>query len=80
VTTTNMPTGWLTLREAAEYARCSTVTIRREVRAGRLRAFRLAGRRTWRLRATDVDRWILGGSADEPVVYTAPRPDANGST
>jgi excisionase family DNA binding protein len=73
--TTNMPTGWLTLREAADYARCSTVTLTREVRAGRLRAYRLATRRVWRLQAADIDRWIAD-SRDEPVVYVTPRTTA----
>jgi excisionase family DNA binding protein len=65
------PADWGTLKEAAEYARCSTVTLRREIQAGRLRAYRLATRRVWRLRLSDVDRWIAGGSGDEPVPYVA---------
>jgi excisionase family DNA binding protein len=73
MTTTDVATKWLTLREAAEYARCSTITLTREIRAGRLRAYRLATRRSWRLQTADVDRWISGNSSgDEPVSFVAP--------
>lgn len=62
---------WLTLKEGAEVARCSTVTLAREIRAGRLKAYKLAGRRVWRLRKADIDRWLSGGT-DEPRPYSPP--------
>jgi excisionase family DNA binding protein len=62
---------WLTLKEGAEVARCSTVTLAREIRAGRLRAYKLARRRVWRLRRDDIDRGLSGGS-DEPRPYAPP--------
>jgi len=68
-----VPTKWLTLRETAAYARCSTITVAREIRGGHLRAYRLASRRVWRLRASDVDGWLSGSSGDEPVSFVAPR-------
>jgi excisionase family DNA binding protein len=51
-------TPWLTVEQAAERARCGVKTIYREVRAGRLRAARIGGRRELRLRAEWVDDWL----------------------
>ena len=64
----NTATNWLTLQEAAAYARCSTITLAREIRAGRLNAFRLASRRSWRPRVADIDRWMSGDRGEEPVL------------
>lgn len=50
---------WLTVTEAAERARCGPKLIYREVRAGRLRAARVGGRRELRLLAAWVDEWLL---------------------
>jgi excisionase family DNA binding protein len=63
----NTTTNWLTLQEAAAYARCSTVTLAREIRAGRLNAFRLASRRVWGLRVADIDRWMSGAAGASPI-------------
>lgn len=52
-------TPWLTVDEAAQRARCGVKTIYREVRAGRLRAARLGGRRELRLLAAWVDEWLV---------------------
>ena len=50
---------WLTVGEAAERARCGAKLIYREVRAGRLLAARVGGRRELRLRAEWIDEWLL---------------------
>src|SRR5262245_11997001 len=50
---------WLTVREAAERARCGPRVIYREVEAGRLRAARLGGRRELRLLPEWVDDWLI---------------------
>jgi excisionase family DNA binding protein len=50
---------WLTVDEAAERARCGVKTIYREVRAGRLRAARVGGRRELRLLSTWIDEWLV---------------------
>lgn len=50
---------WLTVDEAAHRARCGVKTIYREVRAGRLRAARVGGRRELRLLSTWVDEWLV---------------------
>jgi excisionase family DNA binding protein len=51
---------WLTAKDAATRARCSIGTLFREVRADRLRAVRVGGRRTLRFRAEWVDTWLNG--------------------
>jgi excisionase family DNA binding protein len=56
------PSPWLTVREAAGRARCGVKTIYREVRAGRLRAARIGGRRELRLLAEWIDEWLVDHS------------------
>lgn len=56
---TGEPSPWLTVEEAAERARCGVKTIYREVRAERLRAARIGGRRELRLQPEWVDQWLL---------------------
>ena len=58
---------WLTVTEAAERARCGPKLIYREVRAGRLRAARLGGRRELRLKAHWVDLWLERSATPSPV-------------
>ena len=53
------PSPWLTVKEAAERARCGTKLIYREVTAGRLQAARVGGRRELRFRAEWIDDWLL---------------------
>lgn len=60
-TVTVAPT-WLKIAEAAKRAQCGEATIRREVRAGRLRAVKVGGRRSLRFRADWVDEWLQGGA------------------
>ena len=50
---------WLTVKEAAARARCGTKTIYREVKAGRLRAARVGGRRELRFLAEWIDEWLI---------------------
>jgi len=49
---------WLTVAEAAAHARCGRKVLYREVRAGRLRAARIGGRRELRLRPEWIDEWL----------------------
>ena len=63
------PSRWLTVTEAAEYARCGVKTIYREVHAKRLRAARIGGRRELRLLPEWIDQWLVetmttGGEID----------------
>ena len=48
----------MSLREAAAHARVSTVTLRREAKNGRLRAYKVGGRRLWRFKQQEVDQWL----------------------
>lgn len=51
-------TPWLTVKQAAERAQCGVKMLYREAQAGRLRAARVGGRRSLRLRAEWVDQWL----------------------
>lgn len=53
------PSQWLTVTEAADHARCGPKLIYREVRAKRLKAARVGGRRELRLLPEWVDAWLL---------------------
>jgi excisionase family DNA binding protein len=57
--TTRGQSPWLTPKEAAERARCGVKTIYREVKAGRLRAARVGGRRELRMKPEWVDEWLV---------------------
>ena len=52
---------WFTAEEAAERARCGVKVIYREVRAGRLRAARIGGRRELRFLPEWIDEWLIAG-------------------
>jgi excisionase family DNA binding protein len=66
-TPNSQSTPWLTVGEAAGRARCGVKLIYREVRARRLRAARVGGRRELRLRAEWVDEWLLKASTPVEV-------------
>ena len=55
-------TPWLTVAEAAERARCGPKLIYREVRAGRLKAARVGGRRELRLLPEWIDAWLTAST------------------
>jgi len=56
------PGPWLTLRQGADRAHAHEATLRREIRAGRLRCARLGGRKNIRLRASWIDEWLEASS------------------
>ena len=58
---------YLTLREAATLAGCHIATVRRAIAAGRLTRY-ISGpdRKGYRLRRTDVERWITPVPVAEP--------------
>jgi excisionase family DNA binding protein len=56
---------WIGAREAARRALVSTRTIYAEVRAGRLRAARVGGRRDLRFRAAWIDEWLDASAPQE---------------
>jgi excisionase family DNA binding protein len=58
----------LTVREAADRARCGAKLIYREVQASRLRAARVGGRRELRLRAEWIDVWLDAHATPQEIV------------
>lgn len=62
---------WLTVEEAAQRARCGVKTIYREVRAGRLRAARIGGRRELRLLPQWIDEWLVESTSARPLDRSA---------
>lgn len=62
-----MTTPWLKIGEAAAYARVSEPTIRRETKAGRLKAYRVGGKKALRFRVEDVDAWLLSYLVPQPA-------------
>jgi excisionase family DNA binding protein len=65
-------TNWMTIDQAAAYVRCSAVTLRREVKGGRLAAYRVGGRKALRFRPQDLDAWLLEGNSLNLADATAP--------
>jgi excisionase family DNA binding protein len=55
---------WLKIADAAKRTQCSEGTIRREVRAGRLRAVRVGGRKSVRFRSEWLDEWLQAGHTE----------------
>jgi excisionase family DNA binding protein len=51
-------TPWINVNEAAKRARCGVKLLYREIRAGRLQAARVGGRRELRLQPRWVDEWL----------------------
>jgi excisionase family DNA binding protein len=61
------PRPWLTVEDAANRARCGPKLIYREVRAGRLRAARIGGRRELRFTAEWIDEWLMRAAEPRPA-------------
>jgi excisionase family DNA binding protein len=57
---------WLTAKLAAERAHVKEVTLRRAVKAGRLKVFPLNGGRRIRFRAADLDAWLSAAEGSGP--------------
>ena len=64
-------TPWKTAEQAAARAQVGLKLIYREVKAGRLRAARVGGRRDLRFLDTWIDEWLEATSA--PVEVAPPR-------
>jgi excisionase family DNA binding protein len=63
---------WLTVKEAAQHAKCGVRSIYLAVQQGKLRAARLGGRRELRFLACWIDGWLLATSTPEIVNPLAP--------
>lgn len=62
---TTAPTPWRTVPQAAAKAQVGPGTIYGEIRAGRLRAARIGGRRDLRIHDDWIDEWLTASA--EPV-------------
>jgi excisionase family DNA binding protein len=61
-TKTDTPTSpWLTLEEAATYAKLSTASITRARKSRALTGYKVQGKKLWRFNVTDIDRWLQAG-------------------
>ena len=60
-------TVWMNLEKAAGYVSVSVPTLRREIKSGRLPAYRVGGRKAIRLRQGDLDDWMLGQQPEVPL-------------
>jgi excisionase family DNA binding protein len=67
-------TPWLTAKEAAERLRIHRTTLYLEVRAGRCRAARIAGRRSLRFLPEWLDEYLTRTTDIVPVLPGARRP------
>jgi excisionase family DNA binding protein len=63
---------WLNPQEAAAYAGVSSALIYREVRAGRLKAAYLGGRRQIRIHRTWIDAWLEADVSVDVINPQAP--------
>jgi excisionase family DNA binding protein len=70
-------TPWITVKEAARYAKCGTKSIYLGVASGKLKAARLGGRRELRFVRQWLDEWLWATSA--PVLVHPAAPDASAS-
>lgn len=61
-------TPWLTVEQAAARAQIGKKTVYNEVRAGRLRAARVGGRRELRFRAEWIDAWLEQCATPQEIV------------
>ena len=74
--TVQPPSPWLTVKEAADRARCGTRTIYSAVQSGKLRAAHLGGRRELRFLAEWVDEFLLVTSTPVMVSPSGSRTNA----
>jgi excisionase family DNA binding protein len=62
---TSSTTPWLTVEQAAAIAQCGIRLLYREIKAGRLRAARIGGRRDLRIHRDWIDSWLTASA--EPI-------------
>lgn len=55
---------WLTLAEAAQYARRGQESVRLALASGELRGVQASKGAKWRVRTVDLDAWLMGEKPD----------------
>jgi excisionase family DNA binding protein len=53
---------WLTLQQGATHVQAHEATLRREMKAGRLRFAKVGGRKSIRVRRSWLDAWLEGST------------------
>ena len=66
----------MTVADVAEYLKCHPSTIYRLLKAGQIPAFRVGY--DWRLRRSDIDRWIAKGCNRPTEAAAASNPRRRG--
>ena len=69
---------WLTVEEIAGRVKVTVETVRRWLRAGRLQGVRISDKAGWRVKASEVDRF-MGALSGGPTLGAEPR-DPQGGT
>ena len=59
---TSAPSEWLTIKQARQIAQCGPKLLYREIKAGRLRAARIGGRRDLRVHRNWINAWLEASS------------------
>jgi excisionase family DNA binding protein len=67
------PMLWLTVREAADRARCGPKVIYRAVRTGHLRAAKIGGRAELRFRPDWIDGWLDALAQPQEIARIGPK-------
>lgn len=62
-------TTWLTRREASDYVRVSEKMIAQVVKRGELPAYAIGSGAQYRLRAEDIDKWLMSRSWEPRSYY-----------
>lgn len=55
--------GWLSVRQIAEYLGISMITVYRWIEAGKIPCHRVGHQ--WRFSTTEIDQWVLSGNASD---------------
>ena len=65
--TDSAPDEWLTAAEAKNDAKVGIKTVYREIKAGRLRAARIGGRRDIRIKRSWISDWLEAAATPQEV-------------
>ena len=68
----------LTVEEIADRVKVTQETVRRWLRGGRLPGLRLSDKAGWRVKASDLERFLASMSADAPSLGPEPREPTRG--
>ena len=65
---------WLTVEQVAERLQIHVDTVRRALRDGRMRGYKLSRKSGWRIRTSDADRYVT--DAESLTAEDAPNGDS----